>query len=66
MIGENDREVTINAEALTQVAKHLRVTLAEFTKAVEKFDNTVAALIQANDAYVTRLEKLYERTPSIL
>lgn len=53
-------EVTINAEALTNVAKHLRATLAEFTKAVERFDDTAAAWMQQNENFITRFEAAVE------
>lgn len=60
-----ESEVTINAEGLTNVAKHLRVTLAEFAKTVEKFDNAAAAVMQANENFISRFEQAVSRMENL-
>ena len=57
--------VTINAEELTNVAKHLRVTLGEFSKTVERFDNSAAALMQQNNDFITRFEATVTRLENL-
>jgi hypothetical protein len=54
-------DVTINAEELTNVAKHLRTTLHEMSKTVERFDNTSAALMQYGEGFLDRALALVER-----
>jgi hypothetical protein len=59
-------DVTINAEQLTKAATHLRTTLFEFGKTVEKFDNSAAALMQYGETFLTRLETIVERLEKAL
>jgi hypothetical protein len=56
-----ESEVTINAEGLTKAAIHLRTTLFEFSKTVDKFDNAAAAMIQQQEQFITRFEAAVER-----
>jgi hypothetical protein len=56
-----ESEITINAEGLTKVATHLRTTLFEMSKTVEKFDNTSCALMQYGETFIDRFEAAVAR-----
>ena len=56
-----ESEVTINAEGLTKVATHLRATLFDMSKTVEKFDNSAAALMTYGETFIDRFEAAVER-----
>lgn len=51
----------INAEQLTKVATHLRVTLHDFSQKVEQLDNSLAATMEFADTWIERLENLVSR-----
>jgi hypothetical protein len=57
-----ESEVTINAEGLIKVATHLRATLFEMSKTIEKFDNTSAALMQYGETFIDRFEAAVKKT----
>jgi hypothetical protein len=59
-------DVKIDAQELTRVATHLRTTLFEMTKTVERFDNAAAGLIQYAEGWIDRFEKITERLEKTL
>jgi hypothetical protein len=57
--------VMINAEQLTKAATHLRMTLFEWGRKVEQFDNAAAALMQQNEDFITRFENAVARLEKV-
>jgi methyl-accepting chemotaxis protein len=54
-------EITINAEQLGKTAQHMRTTLFEMSKTVERFDNAAAGLMQYAESFLDRLEQITAR-----
>jgi exonuclease VII small subunit len=55
-----ESNITIDAAQLQKAAAHLRATLFEFSKVIEKFDSGAAALMQQNENFITRFESAVE------